>query len=126
MTDSSAGAATLRLSERAATHVREFMQRESSAVGLRVGVKPSGCSGYRYEVELARTCEPGMHVFHSQGVDVYVDADSLPMLAGCELDYVRDGLQTGFRFRNPNVSGTCGCGESFAVGDLGAAGEHGA
>jgi len=101
------------LTERAARHVRGWLA--SDGVGLRVAVKPTGCSGYQYIVEAAKQIENDDSTFDSNGVRVVIDAQSLPFLAGTELDYVREGLKEGFRFRNPNVRETCGCGESFNV-----------
>lgn len=105
----------IHLTERAARHVRGWLDRNGGALGLRVGVKPTGCSGYQYIVEAAEKVASDDATFDSNGVCVVVDAQSLPYLAGTELDYVRDGLKEGFQFRNPNVRETCGCGESFSV-----------
>lgn len=103
------------LTERAADHVREFLAGQSNGVGLRVGVKTTGCSGYQYIIEPAVQVTESDSVFESHGVKVVVDNLSLNYLAGTELDYRREGLNEGFRFINPNVSETCGCGESFSV-----------
>jgi iron-sulfur cluster assembly protein len=103
------------LTERAAKHVRGWLAGHGGGVGLRVAVKPTGCSGYQYIVEAAQKIESDDSTFDSNGVRVVIDAQSLPYLAGTELDYVREGLKEGFRFRNPNVRETCGCGESFNV-----------
>jgi iron-sulfur cluster assembly protein len=111
MDDSRTG---IKLTERAARHVREWLASHDGA-GLRVAVKPTGCSGYQYIVEAAEKIESDDSTFDSNGVRVIVDAQSLPFLAGTELDYVRDGLKESFQFRNPNVRETCGCGESFNV-----------
>lgn len=103
------------LTENAARHVQEFMAREGDAAGLRVAVKPTGCSGYMYVVELADAVGEHDRVFESNGISVVVDGESLKYLDGTEVDYARDGLKAGFRFQNPNVSATCGCGESFSL-----------
>jgi len=103
------------LTERAARHVQGFLAREGHGAGLRVAVKPTGCSGYMYVVELADEVGEHDRVFDSHGVAVVVDDESLKYLEGTEVDYARDGLNAGFRFRNPNVSATCGCGESFSL-----------
>ena len=84
-------------------------------VGLRLGVRKTGCSGFAYVVNYADSVEPGDRVFDSQGVRVLVDAHSLELIDGTEVDFVREGLNEAFRFRNPNVRGECGCGESFSV-----------
>jgi len=103
------------LTERAARHVQGWLAGNGGGLGLRVAVKPTGCSGYQYIVEAARQIGSDDSTFDSNGVRVVIDAQSLPYLAGTELDYVRDGLKEGFQFRNPNVRETCGCGESFSV-----------
>ena len=105
------------LTERAAEHVRNYLTRTAEGVGLRVGVKPTGCSGYQYVIEAAQAVNEHDTAFETRGVTVVVDAQSLRYLAGTELDFVRDGLNEGFRFHNPNVQETCGCGESFSVED---------
>ena len=103
------------LTERAANHVRNYLAKKGSGIGLRVGVKPSGCSGYQYVIEAAQAIGEHDRAFESQGVKIVVDEQSLRYLTGTELDYVREGLNEGFRFNNPNVQQTCGCGESFSV-----------
>jgi iron-sulfur cluster assembly protein len=106
---------SIRLTEKAAEHVRRYLAGRGAGAGLRVRVKPTGCSGYMYVVEPADGAEGRDEVFESQGVRVIVDDESLKLLAGTELDYTREGLNEGFRFRNPNVKDTCGCGESFSI-----------
>ena len=106
---------SITLTERAAEHVRNFMQQENNDSGLRLAVKPTGCSGYMYVVELADERQDHDAVFESQGIAVVVDPMSLQYLKGTEIDYAREGLNEGFRFENPNVSETCGCGESFSL-----------
>lgn len=103
------------LTERAAEHVRSFLAKRQNGIGLRVGVKTTGCSGYQYVIEPAENVSDSDTVFESHGVKVVVDSLSLNYLDGTELDYRREGLNEGFRFNNPNVSETCGCGESFSV-----------
>jgi iron-sulfur cluster assembly protein len=109
--------ASITLTERAADHVRGFLSRTGKGLGLRIGVKPTGCSGYQYVVEPAEAINEHDRVFDSQGVKVVVDDQSLRYLAGTELDYQREGLNEGFRFHNPNVAATCGCGESFNIAE---------
>ena len=101
------------LTERAAAHVRKFLAHHDGSVGLRVGVKPTGCSGYKYVVAPAQQISAADCRFESNGVQLVVSADDMKYLAGMELDFVRDGLNEGFRFNNPNVQDACGCGESF-------------
>lgn len=103
------------LSERAAQHVVHYITKRGKGIGLRLGVRTSGCSGVAYKLEFADMVEEGDVEFESHGVRVLVDAKSLPYLDGTRLDYVREGLNEGFKFDNPNVKGACGCGESFSV-----------
>jgi iron-sulfur cluster assembly protein len=103
------------LTAAAADRVRTFLDARGRGVGLRLGVKKTGCSGYAYVVNYADEVGTGDVVFDAAGVKVIVDADSLHFVDGTEIDFVRDGLNEAFRFRNPNVRGECGCGESFSV-----------
>jgi iron-sulfur cluster assembly protein len=106
---------TISLTSRAANHVRSALTKRGKGVGLRVAVRKSGCSGFAYQLDYADAIGQNDLVFESHGVTVLVDQDSLPMLAGIELDYAREGLNEAFKFRNPNVKDACGCGESFTV-----------
>ncbi|MBI4694304.1 MAG: iron-sulfur cluster assembly protein IscA [Gammaproteobacteria bacterium] len=103
------------LTERAAAHVQKFLSKRGKGVGLRLGVKTSGCSGMAYTLEFADDFLDEDVRFQSHGVTVIVDPKSLVYLEGTELDFVREGLNEGFKFNNPNVKNTCGCGESFQV-----------
>ena len=103
------------LTEAAAKHVQKYLARRGKGVGLRLGVKTSGCSGMAYNLEFADQVEPDDKVWESFGVKVLVDEKSLPYLDGTELDYTREGLQEGFKFHNPNEKSRCGCGESFQI-----------
>ena len=103
------------LSESAAERVTGYLRDRPDAIGLRFGVKKTGCSGFAYVVDLTDAAHDNDRVFESRGVKVLVDADSLPLLDGTEIDYAKMGLNAQFIFRNPNVSGECGCGESFTV-----------
>ena len=103
------------LTEKAASHVQSFLAKRGKGVALRIGVRTSGCSGMAYKLEFADAVEPGDLQFESHGVRVVVDPKSLPYVDGTELDYTREGLNEGFKFRNPNVKDECGCGESFNV-----------
>ena len=105
------------LTERAANHVRNYLAKNGNGIGLRVGVKPTGCSGYQYVIEAAESVGDHDRSFESRGVTIVVDEQSLRYLDGTKLDYVREGLNEGFRFHNPNVEQTCGCGESFSVNE---------
>ncbi len=103
------------LTEKAADHVRTFLAKRGKGVGLRVGVRTSGCSGLAYKLEFADAVNPEDHQFECHGVKLYVDPKSLQYIDGTELDYAREGLNEGFKFRNPRVKDECGCGESFNV-----------
>jgi iron-sulfur cluster assembly protein len=103
------------LTEKAASHVQSFLARRGKGVGLRLGVRTSGCSGLAYKLEFADTVNPEDHEFECHGVKVLVDEKSLQFIDGTELDYTREGLNEGFKFRNPRVKDQCGCGESFNV-----------
>ncbi len=103
------------LTESAAKHVRAYLEKRGKGIGLRVGVRTSGCSGMAYKLEFADAPNPEDVAFESRGVKVLVDPKSLQDLDGTELDYAREGLNEGFKFRNPNVKDQCGCGESFNV-----------
>ena len=103
------------LTEKAANHVQSFLAKRGKGVGLRVGVRTSGCSGMAYKLEFADAVDANDLQFESRGVRVVVDPKSLPYVDGTELDYTREGLNEGFKFNNPNVKDECGCGESFNV-----------
>ena len=105
----------LSLTEKAAAHIQAMLAKRAGAQALRVGVKPSGCSGFGYVVDYADVVDEADTVFEQHGVKVVVDRKSLPFLNDIEIDFVREGLNQRFDFRNPNVKATCGCGESFAV-----------
>ncbi len=103
------------LTTAAAERVQNFLANRGTGVGLRLGVKTTGCSGMAYVLEFVDAVEPDDQVFESHGVKVVIDPKSLVYLDGTELDYGKEGLSEGFRFNNPNVKDTCGCGESFNV-----------
>ena len=103
------------LTDSAADRVRSFLTSRGHGVGLRLGVKKTGCSGFAYVVNYADEVGADDVVFEDRGVRVIVDAESLRFVNGTEIDFVRQGLNEAFRFRNPNVRGECGCGESFNV-----------
>lgn len=103
------------LTEKAAKHVANYIARRGKGVGLRLGVRTSGCSGMAYKLEFADEVSNDDITFESHGITVLVDPKSLPYLDGTELDYAREGLNEGFKFNNPNVKDACGCGESFNV-----------
>ncbi len=106
---------TINMTESAAARVQKFMVNRGKGVGLRLGVKTSGCSGMAYTLEFADAINPDDVTFDVRGIKVLIDPKSLVYLDGTELDYTKEGLNEGFRFNNPNVKDTCGCGESFTV-----------
>ena len=103
------------LTDRAAAHVQRYIEKRGKGVGVRLGVKTTGCSGLAYKLEYADDVAPEDLVFEGHGVKVLVDPKSLAYLDGTELDFVREGLNEGFKFNNPNEKDRCGCGESFNV-----------
>ncbi|HDR1021001.1 TPA: iron-sulfur cluster assembly protein IscA [Pasteurella multocida] len=103
------------LTETAADRVRTFLTNRGKGIGLRLGIKTSGCSGLAYVLEFVDELNPDDQVFEQYGVKIIVDAKSLVYLDGTELDFAKEGLNEGFKFNNPNVKDQCGCGESFHV-----------
>ena len=103
------------LTEKAANRVQAFLAKRGKGVALRLGVRTSGCSGMSYKLEFADAINPEDAQFDSHGVKVLVDPKSLPYLDGTVLDFAKEGLNEGFKFRNPNVKDECGCGESFNI-----------
>ncbi|WP_446470857.1 iron-sulfur cluster assembly protein IscA [Xenorhabdus stockiae] len=106
---------SISLTESAAQRVLAFLDNRGKGVGLRLGVRTSGCSGMAYVLEFADTVNDEDQIFEDKGVKVIVDGKSIVYLDGTELDFIKEGLNEGFKFNNPNVSGECGCGESFNV-----------
>jgi len=103
------------LTPAAARHVEKSLQKRGSGIGLRLAVRTSGCSGFAYALEFVDAANDEDQRFEAHGVTVVVDPRSLSMLDGTELDFVREGLNEGFKFHNPNAKANCGCGESFAI-----------
>ena len=103
------------LTASAATRVRTFLAKRGNGVGLRLGVRRSGCNGWAYTIDYADAVRPDDVVFDQAGVKVVVDPESLELIDGTEIDFVKEGLNEAFKFRNPNIKGECGCGESFSV-----------
>ena len=103
------------LTESAADRVKAFLEKRGKGIGLRLGIKSSGCSGLSYMLEFVDTLNEDDQVFEQHGVKVIVDTKSLVYLDGTQLDFVKEGLNEGFKFTNPNVKDECGCGESFNV-----------
>jgi iron-sulfur cluster assembly protein len=103
------------ITQTAAERVRSYLDARGKGVGLRLGVKKTGCNGFAYVINYADQIDENDVVFEERGIKVIVDPKSLQLIDGTEVDFVRDGLNEAFRFRNPNVTGECGCGESFSV-----------
>ena len=103
------------LTESAADRVKTFLQKRGKGVGVRLGVKTTGCSGMAYTIEFADDIDESDEVFEDKGVKVIVNPKSLVYLSGTELDFAKEGLNEGFKFNNPNEKDRCGCGESFTV-----------
>jgi len=105
----------IKLTESAAQRVQDYMNRRGGGLGLRLGVKKTGCSGFAYVINYADDIGDQDQVFEDRSVKIVVDRQSLPYIDGTVVDFVKDGLNEAFRFRNPNVKGECGCGESFNI-----------
>jgi len=99
----------------AVKHVRKQLDKKPEAKGIRLAIKKSGCSGFKYETQWVETPESDDRIFTIDGVDVYVKQEHLPLVNGIEIDFVTEGVNSLFRFRNPNATAECGCGESFTV-----------
>jgi|SRR5580698_944913 iron-sulfur cluster assembly protein len=106
---------SISLTESAAARVRTYLAARGSGLGLRLGVRKTGCSGFAYVVNYADNTGPDDVVFEDHGVKVFVDSQSLTLVNGTIVDFVKQGLNEAFKFSNPNVKGECGCGESFSV-----------
>ena len=106
---------SITLTESAADRVKTFLEKRGKGIGLRLGIKTSGCSGLSYMLEFVDTLNEDDQVCEQHGVKVIVDTKSLVYLDGTQLDFVKEGLNEGFKFTNPNVKDECGCGESFNV-----------
>lgn len=103
------------LTDAAAERVKRYLAERSSSVGLRIGIKTTGCSGFAYVVDIADAVAKDDRVFESHGVKVIIGRDHLSYLDGTTIDFSREGLNEGFSYDNPNVKSLCGCGESFGV-----------
>ena len=106
---------SITLTEPAARRVRAYLNDRRHGIGLRLGIKKTGCSGFAYVVGVAEELAEHDALFEHRGVKIVVNSEHLALLAGTEVDFVRQGLNETFSFRNPNVTGECGCGESFSV-----------
>ena len=103
------------ITESAAERVSAYIEKRGQGVGLRLGVRSTGCSGYSYVINYADTVDGEDVVFEDRGVKIVVDPEALKLIDGTEVDFVKNGLNEAFSFKNPNVTGECGCGESFNI-----------
>ena len=103
------------ITESAAKRVSAYLEKRGQGVGLRLGVKSTGCSGYSYVINYADSIGGEDIVFEDRGVKIVVDPEALKLIDGTEVDFVKNGLNEAFSFKNPNVTGECGCGESFNI-----------
>ena len=103
------------MTEKAADHVRAQLDQRGKGLGIRVGVKTTGCSGMAYVLDFVDETDTDDAVFENHGVSLIVDPKSLVYIDGTVMDFVKEGLNEGFEFKNPNIAGECGCGESFTV-----------
>lgn len=106
---------TITLTQQAADHISRHLKKRGKGLGLRLGVRPTGCSGLAYKLEYVDAPNSDDQIVEQRGVRVFIDPKSLPFVEGTQMDYARDGLNAGFRFSNPNEKASCGCGESFTV-----------
>jgi iron-sulfur cluster assembly protein len=115
MTESVIASNAITLTDSAAQRIENFLKKRGKGIGLRLGVKTTGCSGMAYTLEYADNLDDHDHVFEQKGVKIIVSPKDLVYLQGCQLDFAREGLNEGFKFINPNEKARCGCGESFTV-----------
>lgn len=103
------------LTQKAADHITKHLQKHGQAIGLRLGVKTTGCSGLAYNLEYVEQSQDTDQIFEQLGIKIFIDPKSMPFIDGTQVDYAREGLNEGFKFTNPNEKASCGCGESFTV-----------
>ena len=103
------------LTDAAADRVRDYLEKRQKGLGLRLGVTKTGCSGYSYVINYAEAIDDDDIIFEDKGIKVVIDPEALSLIDGTEVDFVKNGLNEAFSFRNPNIKGECGCGESFNV-----------
>lgn len=108
---------SITLTETAAKHVQQQLEKRGKGIALRIGITKTGCSGFSYVFDYADEIKPDDQIFESHRVKVVVNIDSLPYLDGSQIDFTKEGLNSSFTFKNPNIDNTCGCGESFSVKD---------
>lgn len=106
---------SITLTQRAAEHISRHLDKRGHGLGMRLGVRLTGCSGMAYKIDYVDEVNPQDQLVEQFGVKIYIDTKSLPFLKGTQVDYAREGLTEGFKFHNPNEKASCGCGESFTV-----------
>tara|TARA_B100001996_G_scaffold169284_1_gene129073 strand:+ start:431 stop:754 length:324 start_codon:yes stop_codon:yes gene_type:complete len=106
---------SISLTKKAAERAQKYLKARGKGIGLKLGVKTTGCSGMAYTLEFVDGILPEDKVYESHGIKILVDPKSLIYIDGTELDFIKEGLNEGFQFNNPNVKDSCGCGESFTV-----------
>ena len=106
---------SITLTQSATEQIQSYLEKDQSNIGLRFGVRSSGCSGFAYIVELTDNINADDQVFETNGIKIVIDNDSLPLIKGTQIDYTRGNLSEAFVFNNPNVTASCGCGESFTT-----------
>ncbi|MDC6484494.1 iron-sulfur cluster assembly protein IscA [Methylophilaceae bacterium] len=106
---------SITITEKAAERAQKYLESRGKGIGLKLGVKTTGCSGMAYTLEFVDNALPEDKIYESHGIKILVDPKSLIYIDGTELDFTREGLNEGFQFNNPNVKDSCGCGESFTV-----------
>jgi len=106
---------TVTMTPNALKHVRKQVDQHPGAIGIRLAIRKSGCSGFKYETQWVEEASDNDQIFHIGGVDVYVNDEHLALVNGIEIDFVTEGVNSVFQFRNPNATAECGCGESFTV-----------
>ncbi|OQW41124.1 MAG: iron-sulfur cluster assembly protein IscA [Proteobacteria bacterium SG_bin4] len=108
---------SITLTDNAAKHIQQQLAKHSKSLAFRVGVKKSGCSGFSYTFDFSDQINSNDQLFESNNITIVVDRNSLPYIDGSHIDFTKDGLNSSFKFINPNIDNTCGCGESFSVKD---------
>src|SRR5690625_3330835 len=106
---------SIQLTDKAAAHIQNHLQKRGSGVGMRLGVRMTGCSGLAYELDYVDEYNQEDHVFYDHGIKLFVYAMGFPVVEGTQIDYAKEGMSAGLRFKDPNENASCGCGESLAV-----------
>lgn len=105
----------IELTESAANHIKKVLKKNEKGIGLRLSIKPTGCSGYQYVIDTAMDIKEDDKAIYSNGIKILIDKGSLMHMSGTKIDFIQEGLNSGFKFNNPNIESSCGCGESFSL-----------